>query len=92
KNRMFAPLAGIPGLASAGISFPNPENEPVQIVIYNAGGKKILQKKFDYGLMSFSWDGRSVSGELPAAGLYIVNIIINGKEKESYKTHIYMTK
>ncbi|HBE02811.1 MAG TPA: hypothetical protein DC049_10115, partial [Spirochaetia bacterium] len=92
KNRMFAPFAGFPGLAAASITFPNPKKESVQIVIYNISGSRILQKKFDFGLMAYSWDGKIANDEIAAPGLYIVNIIIDGKEKEAYKTYIYLMK
>lgn len=59
------------------IAFDLPEQEQIQISIFDLMGKKIFSemKEFQSGENSIIWDGTNCSGQTMGAGIYIIRII-----------------
>lgn len=73
-----------PFKVSVTIEYDIPENEYIEISVYNLAGQKI--KTLFHGNQSagnhrISWEGESASGQAVPPGVYFVNIFSNGKVK-----------
>lgn len=55
-----------------------PSREPVSLILYDLAGRKIrslVERSLSVGVHEIAWDGRNHSGQVVAAGVYILNLV-----------------
>ncbi|HBE04271.1 MAG: hypothetical protein A2096_04360 [Spirochaetes bacterium GWF1_41_5] len=90
KNRLFSPHSCNTAHTAVQIGFPNPDRGSVRIQIADINGKKIREDGFEEWINFWIWDGFDNTGRTASTGLYIISIIVSGRNTEIYKIHSFL--
>ncbi len=96
-------LLSKPEKAARFLSFPNPFNQSIKIVLnlprqsyvklmvfdlYGALVCKVADQQYSDGLHQFIWDGRNVRGEIVSSGIYPIVLFIDGEMRAGRLLHL----
>ncbi|NQY73685.1 MAG: gliding motility-associated C-terminal domain-containing protein [Candidatus Margulisbacteria bacterium] len=79
-NKIFKPSSTVNSFSSVTFTFPNPNNNFVELKIFDLSGHQIYKAQSSGG-SSLSWSGNMLSGGLVNNGLYLYMIKLNNNNQ-----------